>query len=60
MVENFVELVIKLFLFCSILNVFDGIENDVVYEEKIEGGESEDVDDELENEFDIYSKSEDE
>lgn len=57
---NPAELVIKSFLSCSISNALDGTENDAVYEEKTEGGESEDADDELEIEFDTCSKSEDE
>lgn len=58
--ENPAEMVIKSFLSCSISNALDGTENDAVYEEKTEGGESEDADDELESEFDTHSKSEDE
>ena len=54
------DLVIKSFKSCSISNALDGTEDDAVYEEETEGRKIEDVDDELENEFDTDSKSEDE
>jgi len=53
------DLVAKSFKSCGISNALDGNEDDAVYEEETEGREIEDVDDELENEFDTDSKSED-
>ena len=53
------DLVAKSFKSCGILNALDGTEDDAVYEEETEGREIEDVEDELENEFDIDSESED-
>ena len=54
------DLVTQSFKSCGISNALDGTEDDAVYEEETEGREIEDVDDELENEFNTDSKSEDE
>ena len=50
------ELVIKSFKSCGISNALDGTEDDAVYEES---GDVLDADDELDNEFDTDSESED-
>ena len=55
------EMVVKSFKSCGISNALDGTEDDAVYEEETEGGEAVDADeDELENEFDTDSETEDE
>ena len=54
------ELVIRSFKSCGISNALDGTEDDAVYEEKSEGEDVLDADDELDNEFDTDSESEDE
>ena len=50
------ELVIRSFKSCGISNALDGTEDDAVYEES---GDVLDADDELDNEFDTDSESED-
>ena len=51
----------KSFESCGISNALDGTEDDAVYEEETEGGETVDADeDELENEFNTDSETEDE
>ena len=54
------ELVIRSFKSCGISNALDGTEDDAVYEEESESGDVLDADDELDNEFDTDSESEDE
>ena len=54
------ELVIRSFKSCSISNALDGTEDDAVYGEESESRDVLDADDELGNEFDTDSESEDE
>ena len=55
------EMVMKSFKSCGISNALDGTEDDALYEEETEGGEAVDTDeDELDNEFDTDSETEDE
>ena len=54
------ELVIRKFKSCGISNALDGTEDDAVYEEESESGDVLDAGDELDNEFDTDSESEDE
>ena len=54
------ELVIRSFKSCGISNALDGTEDEAVYEEESESGDVLDADDELDNEFDTDSESEDE
>lgn len=54
------QLVVRSFKSCSISNALDGTEDDAVYEEESESGDVLDADDELDNEFDTDSESEDE
>ena len=53
------ELIIRSFKSCSIANALDGTEDDAVYKEESESGDVLDADDELDNEFDTDSESED-
>lgn len=54
------QLVVRSFKSCSISNALDGTEDDAVYEEESESGDVLDVDDELDNDIDTDSESEDE
>ena len=54
------ELVIKSFKSYGISNALDGTEDDAIYGEESESGDARDADDELDNEFDTDSESEDE
>ena len=58
--EIHAELVIRSFKSCGISNALDGTEDDAVYEEESESRDVLYADDELDNEFDTDSESEDE